>query len=204
MPRQASIVLALLLLATPSAVAADELSGYGRVSAGLVTGGGELGTPMPVLSGLGLGLRVGRLDLGVAGQVRFFSPDDRAVHSHSVVETSLGPELRYAAVVRGPVEYYFAGGLARAWLSGSGTVQRTCGQTRDCTAGFYRETPSYAGTAGRFGVGVQRLVTDEGLLMRLFAQVDGELLAFDVFGHTETQLGITLRLGCTYGVGRLR
>jgi hypothetical protein len=191
---------ALILMGSTSTSWSDNIDVIGEISTGYVAAGGELGgADVPMHTQIGFGLRMGRFAIEAVGDWRTLAPDKTELHSDTIIDWSLGPQLRWFAGDWA----YLRGGLARHWLHGVGTVRRQCGLTGSCDAGFYEATPDYDGLALRAGGGIYRAVrAGDNSFFGISADLGVETMRFDFFGQTQVEHMAMLSIGVMLGSGK--
>ncbi len=159
--RYPAIILAVLLAssATAQADGQDRLVVYGGFGSGAGGMYGKLGKDFDsniVRSTLHGGVRIGEVSLSWNLTMGMLGSNNPPLHGRDLLSLAFGPNARYTFGWPNDVaQLYVRGGFHRVWWWGSDKVSRTCEQTGSCTAGFYQESPAYAGFAARMGIGMQ-------------------------------------------------
>jgi hypothetical protein len=135
----------------------------------------ELGTRLES----GFFVRVGRWQATLAIPV---NPEIKSSNvdrdTATLVGFGVGGRIAYRAPLFGGV-LTLASGLTRRYATGEHDVMRTCGQTRECIAGTYVETPSYSAWAPqlRIGIGADKILPT--MVMAISADLIVEAIGFN-------------------------
>lgn len=184
------------------------LVGFAQVSFGSNEFQGELGdefdrtTFKPQFGG---GLRYGPAALSMHVGFGPVKVHDETRHGRDPFSVWLGPQMRFFLSKRKGFQPYMRVGIQRLWISGSGSVQRWCSESRTCDAGFFSEEPSYRGWASQFGVGLQYVATGrDGIYGGFFIDAGYDAIDMEVVERHPPGGVIQLTVGGTIGGGRTK